>query len=291
MTEHEWLAPSNLDDMLEHLRGTVSDRKLVLFCCACGRRLWHLLPDARSRRAIEAAERSADGLLSQGDMEAAWQGAEKALNDLDPENPQVSIGLLAQAWAAQVAMRVAEAATRTEDNTFDLLYHAESVAMWSRDALAYFGAKDVDQVVDPPEEVITATDIFDHRDDEQGPADEHAYYRLVFSDRVVFNGRHANSLRSSWLQVMHAQRELLREVVGNPFRPVALDAAWLRWRGNTPARLAQAIYEEGAFKRLPVLADALEEAGRTITDVLNHCRQPGEHVRGCWVVDWLLGKT
>jgi hypothetical protein len=59
---------------------------------------------------------------------------------------------------------------------------------------------------------------------------------------------------------------------------------------NTVIALAEAIYDERAFDRLPILADALEEAGCTNADILNHCRQPGEHVRGCWVVDLILGK-
>jgi hypothetical protein len=54
--------------------------------------------------------------------------------------------------------------------------------------------------------------------------------------------------------------------------------------------LATAIYSERAFDRLPILADALEDAGCDNSDILNHCRQPGEHVRGCWVVDLILGK-
>jgi hypothetical protein len=54
--------------------------------------------------------------------------------------------------------------------------------------------------------------------------------------------------------------------------------------------MAEVIYADSAFDRLPVLADALEEAGCTISDILDHCRGPGPHVRGCWVVDLLLGK-
>jgi hypothetical protein len=54
--------------------------------------------------------------------------------------------------------------------------------------------------------------------------------------------------------------------------------------------LAKAIYGERAFDRLPILADALEEAGCTNAELLGHCRQPGVHVRGCWVVDLVLGK-
>ncbi len=80
---------------------------------------------------------------------------------------------------------------------------------------------------------------------------------------------------------------LIREIFGNPFRPVAADRAWL---SPTVVALAAAIYHQRAFDRMPVLADALEEAGCANADVLLHCRQPGEHVRGCWVVDVVLGK-
>ncbi len=67
-----------------------------------------------------------------------------------------------------------------------------------------------------------------------------------------------------------------------------LDPAWLT---PTVVSLADALYRDRAFDRLPILADALEEAGCTNADVLLHCRQPAEHVRGCWVVDLVLGKT
>jgi hypothetical protein len=84
---------------------------------------------------------------------------------------------------------------------------------------------------------------------------------------------------------------LFREVVGNPFRPApALDPAWLSWNGGTVPKLAEAIYDERAFDRLPVLADALEDASCADPDLLGHLRGPGPHVRGCWVVDLLLGK-
>ena len=79
----------------------------------------------------------------------------------------------------------------------------------------------------------------------------------------------------------------LRDIFGNPFRWVSIDRTSL-----TPnvVRLAQAIYDDRAFDRLPMLANALEEAGCTNADILSHCREPGPHVRGCWVVDLLLGK-
>jgi hypothetical protein len=85
---------------------------------------------------------------------------------------------------------------------------------------------------------------------------------------------------------------LLRCIFGNPFRPApSLAPAVLAWNGGTVPKLAAAIYEERAFDRLPILADALEDAGCTDADILGHCRGGGEHVRDCWVVDLVLGKA
>ncbi|OAI54376.1 hypothetical protein AYO44_03650 [Planctomycetaceae bacterium SCGC AG-212-F19] len=80
---------------------------------------------------------------------------------------------------------------------------------------------------------------------------------------------------------------LLRDVFGNPFRRVKVDPAW---RTSTVVALAEPIFAERAFDQMPVLGDALEDAGCIDTEVLAHCRAGGEHVRGCWVVDLLLGR-
>ena len=63
-----------------------------------------------------------------------------------------------------------------------------------------------------------------------------------------------------------------------------------RWRTETVTLLAEGIYRDRAFDRMPILADALEEAGCDRAEVLVHCREDGFHARGCWVVDGLLGK-
>jgi hypothetical protein len=88
-----------------------------------------------------------------------------------------------------------------------------------------------------------------------------------------------------------AQTSLLRELFGNPFRAAFLDPLWLTWNGGTVRSLAQVCYDERAFDCLPVLADALEDASCTDATILEHCRGPEPHVRGCWVVDLLLGKS
>lgn len=87
------------------------------------------------------------------------------------------------------------------------------------------------------------------------------------------------------------QCRLIRDIFGNPFRLAKIDQSCLGWNDGTVPKLAQAIYDDRRFEDLPILADALEDAGCHNADILAHCRQPGEHVRGCWVVDLLLGKT
>jgi hypothetical protein len=87
-----------------------------------------------------------------------------------------------------------------------------------------------------------------------------------------------------------AQSHLVRDVFGDPFRGVTFSPGRLAPDGGTVRKLAQAMYGERRFEGLPVLADALEDAGCADEAVLSHCRGGGEHVRGCWVVDILLGK-
>jgi hypothetical protein len=86
------------------------------------------------------------------------------------------------------------------------------------------------------------------------------------------------------------QADLVRCILGNPFRPARLDPIYLDTNDGAARRVAQAIYDGHAFADLPVLADALEDAGCTDDAVLSHCRDAGPHARGCWVVDLVLGK-
>jgi hypothetical protein len=120
-------------------------------------------------------------------------------------------------------------------------------------------------------------------------APQHTARELGLSAQAVQDPRDA--YLEAEAHAVAAQTALIRDVLGNPFRPVTLDPAWLSWNDGTIPKLAQAIYEERAFDRLPILADALEEVGCTDQDMLAHCRSGGEHVRGCWVIDALLGKS
>jgi hypothetical protein len=85
-----------------------------------------------------------------------------------------------------------------------------------------------------------------------------------------------------------AQCDRLRDVVGDPFRPVTFSPSW---RTGTAVALARQVYEGREFSALPILADALQDAGCDTEDILTHCRDAKQvHVRGCWVVDLMLGK-
>jgi len=88
------------------------------------------------------------------------------------------------------------------------------------------------------------------------------------------------------------QCRLLLDIFGHlPFRELAVEPSILAVQESAIPKMAQSIYDARAFDRVPLLADALEDAGCHDADILSHCRTPGEHVRGCWVVDLLLGKS
>jgi hypothetical protein len=84
---------------------------------------------------------------------------------------------------------------------------------------------------------------------------------------------------------------LLRDIFRNPFHTVSpIQSDLYVWNGGTIHAVATAIYNDRASDRLPLLADALEDAGCTDAEILGHLRSPGPHVRGCWPVDWILRK-
>jgi hypothetical protein len=124
--------------------------------------------------------------------------------------------------------------------------------------------------------------------------------RYTFSADVFGTCTSAQELakrhRGSPDQEKPAQADLLRCVFGLiPFRPAAVDPALLT---PTVLALAQAAYDERLLPsgelervRLAVLADALQDAGCDDPDILSHCRDDGPHVRGCWVIDLVLGKS
>ncbi len=99
---------------------------------------------------------------------------------------------------------------------------------------------------------------------------------VLYLNQAIISGANQKNLAAA-----------LRDIFGNPFRPITLDPSWLT---PTVKALAQTIYANRTFDRLPLLADELVKSGCTNQEILGHCRGPGPHVRGCWVVDLILVK-
>jgi hypothetical protein len=213
LTEAEWLRDANPMHRLAKLRGHLRSRQFRLFACACCRRVWDQL-DGPSRRAVEVAERFADG-----------RATAKELAEARP--PLVP---LMPSWREAAHLACAPTAQ---------IIHCARLAAGC----------------------VANAELLGHAD---------------WRDRVAFSYRAINGL--------------LRDIAGNPFRRPALSPAWLHAQDGAAVKLAEAIYEGRAFDRLPILGDALEDAGCTDEDMLGHCRGGGEHVRGCWVVDLVLGR-
>ncbi len=116
-------------------------------------------------------------------------------------------------------------------------------------------------------------------------------WRLVHNEdgRYVDSG-YTDAANRLVAQQKQGQAKLLRDIFGNPFRLSVLHPDCIAWGDSTVSKVARSIYDAHAFEQLPILADALEEAGCTEQAILDHCRGPGPHVRGCWVIDLILGR-
>jgi hypothetical protein len=111
---------------------------------------------------------------------------------------------------------------------------------------------------------------------------------VVVSSTLRFADYHDPAWRQ---RISKTQCDLLRDLFGNPFRPVRVPKRWLRTIGQQAAEVARAIYDDRSFDELGILADALLDADCPRDELVRHCRENGPHGRGCWVVDALLGKT
>jgi hypothetical protein len=273
MTEAEWLACDDPKKLLEFVRGKglLSKRKGGLFAVACCRLIWDRLTDERSRYAVVTAERFADGLATDEERRGAhYESGAAATAAWDTE--------AGWPWSAKAAEYVVLSSILPEGTAeaarWDIAALAGSAA-YHDGAAAYAAWAEAN----PAAAAALA-------------ADPEAARKAAGAGVVAAQ----NAMDA---QEMACQAPLVRDLFGPlPFRPVSIDPAWLTWGEGTVRRLAEVIYEERPFlpyghldaTRLAVLADALEDAGCNDVDLLNHCRQPRAHFRGCWVIDLLLGK-
>lgn len=234
MTETEWAASADPGKMLLSVRDRVSARKLRLFACACCARLRPPITEPRNElpgaaaRALEVAERYADGLAEEDELVRAQEGARAA----------AAVEAWGSEWRA-AATEAVSAATGTS-HWGEMLIPVESARQAAWEAAEAAGGRAGD--------------------------------------------------RGSFAEVRAAQAHLLRDILGDRFHPPRVAPAWLQANGGRAAQLARDIYDRQSFEDLPDLAAALIRAGCRDDRVLSHCRPPGEHVRGCWLLDLILGR-
>jgi len=265
MTEAEWLACDNATLLLCHSpindrRNPVSERKLILFGCAACRRLWYLFEkyDACAN-AVLTAEAFAEGKCSSSDLKVARMRVET-------EHPNLW-------WTAEYGTHIEQAAFHAAADAAGAI-EQEIEHPWPNTH------KHVNYLCGMKAELVSLLCGFMAL----GVVDQSGALTFPLADSPDWP---RDVVEHAYVQEEIAQCHLLRDIFGNPFRPVTPDSTWLT--SNVTA-LAQAIYDERAFDRMPILADALEDAGCTNQEILAHCRGVGAHVRGCWVVDLLLGK-
>ncbi len=255
MTETEGLTCNDWRPMIDFLGGKISPRKAILYLAGGLRCIWDLLYDDASRAAVEMAERAADG---QGTQQEIWQTRYSAEtptfgSDFDP-------GFLRQYFS---------------DGKYDP------------------GVRRLLEMGVFTEADIRGTDIAQH----EHLGDSATFKRLHNAACIAYlclNLISENRLHPHTVQRLSGLSEwpgdwLVRELFGNPFQSFSLRSECLNWNRNTVPILAHKIYDNRAFECMPILADALEEAGCEETSILNHCRDGNHHVLGCWVLDSLLG--
>jgi hypothetical protein len=266
VTEAEWLACTDARRMLTFLRPPPNDRKGMLFAVACCRAVWSRLPRPDGLPGLDWAE--AESL--QGVRWAEEHADVIGTPDFDLR--RLIYGLEAAVLHWQSLMYF-EGRKREKS----LRGQIEDTDDWSDHDLRHV-AGHIDGTLLEPQRFTEAE--LDAISAQWGGAADLAY-RLP--DLVDRSG--ADALE--WVDEGLLPPDLLRDIFGNPFRPAAIDPRWLT---STAVSLAGAIYEERAFDRLPILADALEDAGCDNADILTHLRGEGPHARGCWAVDLVLGK-
>lgn len=331
MNETKWLTGTDGDAMLELVADRLSPRQWLLASAAFARRLWDLLPEGALRRAVERAERADRPLTA--DERAKWLNeidagvpaavgaAELAQREIvkgaDPDAATAPAPDDVSARLVVPALPLFQAASRHAANAVEWYGGAAGVAAQAVRVL--FGEPN-EQTLGlarrRAEEALTGRERANRaannalRFKQEG--DEHAdrtagtknkrlaeaqaietVRRIEESSGTNEDAQFDAEMRRERRERKHLAR-VLREIVGNPFRPPRFEAAW---RTDTVTALARGIFEERAFDRMPILADALLDADCDEEAILRHCRgtelgvkeQP-QHARGCWVLELILGR-
>jgi hypothetical protein len=266
VTEKKWQASGDPERMLEFLADRASDRKLHLLNAACCRRLWGLIWDEGTRGAIEDVESYADRELTDDQFSRVRAWADAAEGDMHSENWHAEARAdfrytaeycnISSLWFASRAVRQATSRSpRSPDPHRVLCHDTRPCHYWATAALSWAALA---RLLQPGPD---GSRVFE-------------YAAMKAAEESVDRFERGR------------QADIIRDLFGNPFRPVAIDPAW---RSGPALALATAIYDERLYDRSPELADALASAGCSDAAILGHCRSRSDHVRGCWVVDAVLG--
>ena len=268
MTEAEWLGGWSYRRMYDVVRNQATTRQVRLYMVACCRLKAVSFFDPRILRALEVAECCADDPQAEAAANAAW---DELITSPPPEN--------AQAEPEGELARVITAVWRLLDDCWGGVRYPDA-----RHAIAHAAFM---CLRDSPGRVFTGG---------EGDAADYCTRAVDCADSLLLGVKPEVVEQDDGLEtesgIRRAIADLLRDIFGNPFRPsLPPPPAVLAWNDSTVPRIAAGIYEERAFDRMPILADALLDAGCENEEILQHCRQQkGVHTRGCWVIDLHLGK-
>jgi hypothetical protein len=321
MNETEWQGCKHPIAMLSSLGDALDARRERLFACACCRRLDPLLRDASTQEGLATLEQHIDGAGRRPARRTAARQAEKGLtaateavgqameawreaharreevwNSLwvgTPPPPWQFLRVAAEACAAQAALTelqaVQEAARAvvyaTEDPldaaaTSTLAVRARTFArqaMSGRDRAGRWltrAEQESERVVSRSRAAVRASQAM----------------HLVERNEEKVESKAPRLARRWEREERAAQCAMVRDLFGHLWSPVRIDSTWRKWRDGVLVEMARSIRDERRFTDLPLLADTLEEAGCTDGPLLQHCRDSGPHIRGCWALDLLLSK-
>jgi hypothetical protein len=256
VTEEEWLESAEPTPMLKFLAGKASIRKMRLFAANCCYRIWSQLSDERLRTAALTAASSADGWATETELEEARATARQLANtSADAFRRAIIVGGWGNQAESEAAMAVAHC---TESNVTEIGKTAQRAS-----AAVAFSEGERNRIKATNHGILEegVDDVIRH----SATPDELARFRE-----------------------QQEQCHLLREIFGNPFRPINIDARWL---DSEVVDWANLIYDHMAFGRMVHLGRALKKAGCMEEAVLAHCRCGCSHVRGCWLIDRLLDRS
>ncbi|MGF1580112.1 MAG: hypothetical protein ACFCD0_12185 [Gemmataceae bacterium] len=298
VTERDYPKP---DEMLRQVEQKLTPRKTRLFICACTRRVLPILSGEVYRTAVEITERSADqknlapldplDIPRQMTSDAVHRASQlihgcfQSVYGLLDRSPHELRRELCQMYSSETGMAVA------------LFRMVDFIDRWK---LKREETEDLSQKA--AEHLVSVSDM-------------DSWYRWADQWRTEVDSETLEEFSSTYQQYVSEEQSyhgyLLHELFGNPFRMTSFLKSW---RTSDVLSVAQAIYDNDRFEQMPILADALEEAGCTNQWILEHCRLPNPrsfyqqvgydmesrlvtkwskrpvHVKGCWVLDLILQK-